>query len=303
MDDGSDPKQGVLIASRLMTEKVTMVVGNVNSGVSIPASDVYAEGGVVQVAIGTTSPLYTERGLWNTFRMAGRDDQQAHVAVRYIIQNYPKSKIAIVHDKSTYGKGLADGAQEGLLNAKKIPVFYEAINPGEKDYSALVSKLKAANVDLVYYGGLPAEAGLIRRQIGEQGLEALMIGGDGLVSNDFMAIAGKAGFGTLMTFSTDPRTQPEATKVVADFRTRGIEPDSYTLYGYAAVQVLKQAAEAADSFEGPKIAAILHSGRSFNTVLGPVNFNEKGDSMAIQYIIYGWREEDSGKLIYFPIAD
>jgi len=152
----------------------------------------------------------------------------------------------------------------------------------------------------VYYGGLAAEAGLIRRQMGEQGLKALMMGGDGLVSNDFISIAGNTAIGTLMTFAAEPRKRPEAAKVVAYFQEKGLEPDSYTLYAYAAVQVLKQAAEAAHSIDGYKIAVVLHSGRTFNSIIGPVSFNAKGDSTAIKYVIYSWSQEDSGKLVYTP---
>ncbi|MFL5204598.1 MAG: ABC transporter substrate-binding protein, partial [Microvirga sp.] len=224
-DDVSDPKQGVSVANKFAAEGVKFVVGHFNSGVSIPASQVYEEAGIVQVTPASTNPQFTERGMWNTFRTCGRDDQQGLVAGGYLADKFKGKKVAVVHDKTPYGKGLADETQKAM-NAKGLKeVVYEGVNPGEKDYSALVSKLKQAGVDVVYFGGLHTEAGLIIRQMRDQGLQAPMMSGDGIVSAEFTSIAGPGAEGTLMTFSPDPRKNPNAKDVVAKFKAKNFEPE------------------------------------------------------------------------------
>jgi len=163
----------------------------------------------------------------------------------------------------------------------------------------LISKLKTASVDLVYYGGLQREAGLIARQMREQGLSSMLMGPDSIVAEEFVSIAGPdAAEGTIMTFTPDPRKRPEAIKIVDTFQSRNIDPESYTLYVYAAVQALKQAADEANSIDGRSLAALMHKGRTFNTVLGPLQFNEKGDSTTTKYLIYSWRKNANGQMIY-----
>src|SRR5919202_3223307 len=261
-DDVSDPKQGVSVANKFAAEGVKWVVGHFNSGVSIPASDVYNENGILQITPASTNPNFTERKMWNTFRTCGRDDQQGAVAGAYLANHFKGKKVAIVHDKTPYGKGLADETQKAM-NAKGLKeVMYEGINVGEKDYSALVSRLKQAGVDVVYFGGLHTEAGLIIRQMRDQGLNAPLMGGDGIVSAEFVSIAGPGAEGTLMTFGPDARKNPNAQEAVKKFRAKGYEPEAYTLYSYAAVEILKQAAEAVKSTDPKKMAEYMHSGKT-----------------------------------------
>ncbi len=182
--------------------------------------------------------------MWNIFRTCGRDDQQGGVAGSIIAEKFKGKRIAMVHDKTTYGQGLADETRK-TMNAKGLKeVLYEGVNVGDKDYSALVSKIKAARADLVYWGGLHDTGGLILRQMRDQGVKATtFMGGDGITDDEFAAIAGPGAEGTLMTFSPDPRTNPANKQIVEVFRKKGFEPQAYTLYSYAAVQVIKQAAE------------------------------------------------------------
>jgi branched-chain amino acid transport system substrate-binding protein len=297
-DDVSDPKQGVSVANKFAAEGVKFVVGHFNSGVSIPASQVYEEAGILQISPTSTNPTYTERGMWNTFRICGRDDQQASIAGAFLLDKFKGKKIAILHDKTPYGKGLADETKK-VINAKGLnETLYEGINPGEKDYSALVSKLKQSGIDLVYWGGLHTEAGLIIRQMRDQGLSAQFMGPDGIVSAEFASIAGPGAEGTLMTFNADPRKNPNAKEVVAKFRARKVEPEAYTLYSYAAVQVLKQAADEAKSSDGKKVADVMHSGKTFKTVLGDQSFDKKGDITRPDYVVYVWKKDANGKIDY-----
>jgi branched-chain amino acid transport system substrate-binding protein len=297
-DDVSDPKQGVSVANKFAADGVKFVVGAFNSGVSIPASEVFQESGIVQVTPASTNPKFTERGMWNTFRTCGRDDQQGAVAGAYIADKFKGKKFAIVHDKTPYGKGLADETQKAANAKGAKEALYEGINTGEKDYSALVSKLKQANVELVYFGGLHTEAGLIIRQMRDQGLNAPLMGGDGIVSAEFVSIAGPGAEGTLMTFSPDPRKNPLAKDVVAKFKAKNIDPEAYTLYAYAATQIIAQAAAEAKSLDPKKVAEAMHAGKPFKTVIGDIAFDKKGDITRPDYIMYVWRKGTDGKIDY-----
>jgi branched-chain amino acid transport system substrate-binding protein len=297
-DDASDPKQGVSVANKFVGDGVKHVVGHFNSGVSIPASEIYAESGMVQITPASTNPKFTERGLWNTFRTCGRDDQQGAVAAAYLVKNFAGKKVGIVHDKTPYGKGLADETQKAM-NAKGLKeVVYEGINPGEKDYSALISKLKSANVDVIYFGGLHTEAGLIVRQMRDQGVKAPLMSGDGITDKEFAQIAGPGADGTLMTFTPDPRKNPNAKDVVAKFKAKGYDPEAYTLYTYAAFQIIKEAAEQAKSLDGKKMAEVMHSGKVFKTVIGDISFDKKGDITRPDYVMYVWKKGADGKIDY-----
>lgn len=298
-DDVSDPKQGISVANKFVADGVKFVIGHFNSGVSIPASEVYAENGILQVTPASTATKYTDRGLWNTFRTCGRDDQQGAVAGQYIFDHFKDGKVAFVHDKTQYGQGLADETKKMLNKLGMKEVVYEGITPGEKDYSALIAKLKEAGVSVIYYGGLHTEAGLILRQMADQGLKAVMMSGDGITSNELASIAGDAVNGTLMTFPPDPRKNPDAKDVVAKFRAAGFEPESYTLYSYAALQIVAQAAKEAKSTDGEKVAAAMKAKGPFKTVIGPISFDAKGDITRPDYVMYTWRKGDDGKYTYF----
>src|SRR4029078_11353588 len=240
-DDVSDPKQGVSVANKFAGDGIKFVVGHFNSGVTMPASEAYAENGILMISPSATNPKITERNLWNTFRTCGRDDQQGAVASAWILKNMKGKKIAIVHDKTTYGQGLADETKKGLNKGGMKEVLYEGINLGEKDYSALVSKIKASGADLVYWGGLHTEGGLIVRQMRDQGVKAPLMGGDGIASDEVAAIVAPGVEGPLMSSGPAPRKTPAAADVVKAFAAKNINPEAYTLYAYAAMQVIKQA--------------------------------------------------------------
>jgi branched-chain amino acid transport system substrate-binding protein len=302
-DDVSDPKQGVSVANKFVSESVKLVVGHFNSGVSIPASEVYQESGILQITPASTNPRFTERNMWNTFRTCGRDDQQGEVAGTYLSKNFKGKKVAIVHDKTPYGKGLADETQKSMNKLGLKEVMYEGVNTGEKDYSALVSKLKQANVDVVYFGGLHTEAGLIIRQMRDQGLNAPMMSGDGIVSSEFVSIAGPGAEGTLMTFSPDPRKNPNAKDAVAKFKAKNFEPEAYTLYTYAAVQIMAEAAKQAGGIDGKKMAEAMKKGTPYKTVIGDISFDKKGDITRPDYVMYVWKKDASGKITYVELGD
>lgn len=287
-DDACDPKQAVAVANQFANKDVVLVAGHFCSGSSIPASDVYAEEGIIQISPASTNPKLTEMGKENVFRTCGRDDQQGQVAGTFLAEKYKDGKVAILHDKSAYGKGLADETKAAMNKAGKQETVYEAYTAGERDYSALVTKLKAEGIDVVYVGGYHTEAGLLLRQMRQQGMKTQLISGDALVTQEFWGITGEAGEGTLMTFSPDPRKNPVAAPVVEKFRAKGIEPEGYVLYTYGTVQAWAQAAEKAKSTDTAKVIEALH-GNQFDTVLGTIGFDKKGDVTAPGYVFYEWK--------------
>jgi branched-chain amino acid transport system substrate-binding protein len=288
-DDACDPKQAVAVATKVAGEKVKLVAGHFCSGSSIPASKVYAEEGVVQISPASTNPKLTDdRAGPNVFRVCGRDDQQGSVAGQYLATKFKDKKIAIVHDKSAYGKGLADETQKAMNAAGKKEELYEAYTAGEKDYTALVTKLKQAGIDVLYVGGYHTEAGLIVRQMRDQGMKTILVSGDALVTQEYWQITGNAGEGTLMTFSPDPRKNPAASGLVERFRAAKIEPEGYVLYTYAAIQAWKQAVEKANSLDNKKVIEQLNA-LEFDTVLGKFKFNGKGDPTLPPYTFYEWK--------------
>jgi branched-chain amino acid transport system substrate-binding protein len=288
-DDACDPKQAVAVANKLAGQKVAFIAGHFCSGSSIPASAVYNEAGILQISPASTNPKLTdERAGPGVFRVCGRDDQQGSVAGAYIAKNFKDKAVAVVHDKSAYGKGLADETKKTMNAAGKTEVLYEAITAGEKDYTALVSKLKQANVELLYFGGYHTEAGLIVRQMRSQGMKTILMSGDALVTAEYWQITGADGEGTLMTFSPDPRKNPAAAELVKTFRAKGVEPEGYVLYTYATFQVWKQAVEKAGSMETEKVIKAMN-GTEFNTAIGKFTFNAKGDPSLPPYALYEWK--------------
>jgi branched-chain amino acid transport system substrate-binding protein len=294
-DDACDPKQAVAVANQFVNEGVVLVAGHFCSGSSIPASSVYNEEGILQISPASTNPQLTEQGFDNVFRACGRDDQQGEMAANYVVDNDVGSTIAIVHDKTAYGKGLADEFKKTLNELGVEEAMYEAITAGDKDFTALITKMKQAGVDLIYLGGYHTEAGLITRQAREQGLEATMMSGDALVTDEYWAITGDTGQGTLMTFSPDPRKNEAAQPVVQEFQAAGYDPEGYTLYTYAAIQAWAQAAETAGSTDLEPVVEVLHN-EQFETVLGTIDFDDKGDVQGDNYVMYKWEDGQYAEL-------
>ncbi|TWF54880.1 branched-chain amino acid ABC transporter substrate-binding protein [Neorhizobium alkalisoli] len=301
-DDVSDPKQGISVANKFASDGVKYIVGHFNSGVSIPASqEVYAENGMLEITPAATNPVFTDRGLWNTFRTCGRDDQQGGVAGAYLADKFKGAKVAIIDDKTPYGQGLANETQKAFNAKGGKEVLREAVNVGDKDFSALIAKMKQAGVTIIYWGGLHTEAGLIIRQAKDQGLKATLVSGDGIVSNELASIAGDAVAGTLNTFGPDPTLRPENKDLVAKFKAAGFNPEAYTLYSYAAVQVIAAGIKATGkSDDAEAVAKTLHEKGPFKTVLGDMAFDAKGDPKLPGYVMYEWKKGPDGNYSYFP---
>ncbi|MEA2782994.1 MAG: branched-chain amino acid transport system substrate-binding protein [Rhodospirillaceae bacterium] len=289
-DDQCDPKQAVAVANNFASKGVVFVAGHFCSGSSIPASSVYHEEGILQITPASTNPKFTEdpaaKGWGTVFRTCGRDDQQGSFAGPWIAEHYKGKNVAVIDDKSTYGKGLADLTREAMNKAGLTEVVHDEITAGEKDYSALVSKLKAANVDVIYFGGYHPEAALIVKQSRDQGLNAQLLSGDSLNTQEYATLAGTASDGTMFTNAAEARNLPTAKAVVEEFRnTDKYEPEGYTLSTYAAVQVWAQAVEKAKSTDPVKVAETIRS-QPWDTVIGKLSFDPKGDLTSSTYVWY-----------------
>src|SRR3979490_2212276 len=248
-DDGCDPKQARSVAEKFASAKIPFVAGHYCSSSSIPASEAYADGNVLQITPASTNPLFTERKLWNVARVCGRDDEQGRVAADYIAKFYKGKNVAILNDKTTYGKGLADETKKALNKAGFTEKMFESYNKGDKDFTAIVSRMKRDNIDLVYVGGYHQESGLLVRQMRDQGLQTVLMAGDALADKEFASITGPAGQGPCFAFGPGPPNKPTAKAIVEKFKANNIDPEGYTLYTYAAMQVWSQAVAKGGSTE------------------------------------------------------
>jgi len=292
-DDQCDPKQAPIVANDLVSKKVVFVAGHFCSGSSIPASAVYHEEGILQITPASTNPKFTDdaaaSGWTSVFRTCGRDDQQGSFAGPWIAEHFKGKNVAVVHDKSPYGQGLADLTKAALNKAGMQEALYEAITPGEQDYTALITKMKQAKIDVIYFGGYHPEAALIVKQARDQGLQAPLLSGDSLNTQEFATLAGKASDGVMFTNAAEARNLPSAAGVVKEFRDQGFEPEGYTLSTYAAVQVWAQAAAKAGTTDTAKVADALRS-QSWDTVIGKLGFDAKGDLTSATYVWYVFKD-------------
>ena len=299
-DDACDPKQAVSLANHVVGEQIALVDGHSCSNASIPASPVYAEYGVLMMTPSSVNSKLTDNAFakgWPTImRLYARDDAQGRMLGAWMADKYRNKKIAFVHDKSPYGKSLADQVKANLNAAGVKEILYEGINPGEKDYSAIVGKLKAIGTEVLYYGGYPTEGGLIVRQAADQGAKFQMVATSSFVTPEFWSIAGSAGEGTLFPAPRNPIGLDTAKHVVDEFRATGYEPSGFTLFSYATVQALAEGVRRAGKVDGRAVAQALRTGDPVSTVFGPVTFDAKGDAGGMVYEMNVWHAGRYGKL-------
>ena len=288
-DDACDPKQAVSAANQAVSDGTKFVVGHYCSGSALPASKIYMDENMVLVTPAATNPRLTDDAKDVIFRVCGRDDRQGSVVGHYLVQHFQDKKIALAQDQSAYGRGLADEVKK-TLNANGIKeVLYEAYTPGERDYSALISRLKQAGTQVLFIGGYHTETGLIARQLREQGAPIQIVGGDALVTDELWSIAGSAAEGILMSFGPDARSLPDARQPMESLRKAGFEPEGYTLYTYAAVQVMAEGIRRAGKSDPLKVASAIRE-KPVRTVLGNLSFDAKGDVTGPAYVMYRWHD-------------
>ncbi|AEC19716.1 leu/Ile/val-binding protein precursor [Pusillimonas sp. T7-7] len=291
IDDGCEPKQAVPAANRVINEGAKFAVAHACSGTTVPAVNVYEQEGIVAITPGATSPLVTDTIKPHFFfRTIGRDDQQGPFAANYIINTVKPKTVAILHDKQTYGSGVATQVRDNLTKGGTDVPLFEGINVGDNDYSAVITKLKALDPDLIYFGGYHAELGLLLRQAREQGLQTQFMGPEGVANKDLVAIAGPAVEGLLVTLPADFTKLPGNEKVLENFKKANRSPDgAFTLTAYAAVQILVDSINAVGQ-DPAKVADYMHS-HTFNTAIGKVEYDAKGDLKEFEFAVYKWDKE------------
>ena len=289
VDDFCDPEQAVAAARKLVSDGVIFVVGHYCSGASIPASEIYEAAGVLMITPSSSNPMLTDQGRANVFRVQNRDDAVGMAVGNYLADHWPDKNIAILHDSTAFGKLIAEEAKKQLNRRGLTEAIYQAYVPGRPDYAAEVAALQAADIAVAFIGGYHPEIGLMARLARDRGYPVQLIAGTNLGTEEFGLIAGPAAVGTIFTDHADPRGRAEAAPVVERFRASGFEPEGDTLYAYAAVQVWAQAAEKSGSLELEAMIASLRE-HQFDTVLGPIDFDEKGDLTVQNPAWYVWRD-------------
>jgi branched-chain amino acid transport system substrate-binding protein len=298
-DDACGIDQAVAAAQRLVDAGVRFVVGHVCSHSSLMAAGYYEASDVLMISPDSTHPRLTEEGRRNVFRLVGRDDRQGALGGDFLAHHYAGRRIAIVHDGTVYGEGLAAETRKSLREEGVVETLYAAYTPGEPDYTALVARLRAAAIDVLYVGGYGPDAGLILRTAREQGDDLQLVGGDGLGMPEFWAVAGAAGEGTVFSARPAVSSRSDAAADRAASRVRGEGPGVGGIGAYAAVEVWAQAVERTGSDDLRAVAAELRRGR-FHTVLGRVAFDAKGDLRGAGWQMQIWRDGDYARLDWRP---
>lgn len=285
-DDQHDPKLAVIVANKLSNSGAVGVIGHWNSSASIPASEVYKDRGYIpMITPASTNPQLTERGFENVFRVCGRDDQQGMIAAEFVVKNLKIKRVAIIHDKTTYGQGLANEFKKAMGNAAEV-VYYGVIIQGDKDFRAVLTSIKDKRPELIYFGGIYPEAGLLVRQAKELGIKSPFMSGDGTIDKEFIKIAGKENAeGTYLTFSPDPSNIPTAKAFLDKYHAKYGEHGPYSIYAYDAANILLTGISKAGAVDGKKIAEAIHN-MAYDGALGKVQFDQKGDVLKAPYIVW-----------------
>jgi len=300
-DDSGTPKDGVLAAQRLVAQGVAAAVATYGSSICRPSSDIYEKGKMINIGYGVTFVGLTQRGLKYFFRTCGRDDTQGVFFAKYATETLGKKRIAIMHDNTTFAKGVAEETKKALQEKIKVGkaeiVYYDAITPGEKDYTPSLTKLRDANPDVWYFTGYYPEGGLLIRQARNLGIDCLFVGSNAVINEDFIKIAGlDVAEGCLMTQEPMPETLP-----FPESEKYGTIPTSpWPVYGADALNVIAYAIDKTGSTDSDTLADFLRHGLKKSPmpgVTGPVSFTEQGDRVGVPYQMYVVNEE--GKIVLY----
>ena len=292
-DDACDPKQAVAVANKVVNDGIKYVIGHLCSSSTQPASDIYEDEGILMITPAATAPELTARGYKMILRTTGLDSDQGPTAAKYIIEKVKPQRIAIVHDKQQYGEGLARAVQDGLKKGGANVVFFDGITAGEKDFSALLARLQKENIDFVYYGGYYPEMGQMLRQARATGLKTQFMGPEGVGNASLSNIAGDSAEGMLVTMPKRYDQDPANKAIVDALKAQKKDPSGpYVWITYAAVQSLATALDRSGSKEPLDLVKDLKA-HGANTVIGPLNWDEKGDLKGFEFGVFKWHADGS----------
>ena len=286
-DDECDPEKAKIVAKEMADKGVVLVVGHLCSGASIAASEIYAEHGIVQITPASTAPQFTERGLTNVFRTCGRDDMQGFVLAEHIVRKHSTKTVGIGHDESVYSTELAKLTKHFLNKSGIEEAFFLSFPRDTADYASLLDTIAAKEVDLLFFPTYAGSATRILRQAKKQGIAFQFVGSDTLMNDDFLNQAGELTEGVELSFPPDPSHDRRNRKLAREYRKKGMRPEAFTFYNYAAVEVWAQAVRKADTTRGEDVSTALRS-HTFTSVLGNVSFNDKGDISEPGFVMYGF---------------
>jgi branched-chain amino acid transport system substrate-binding protein len=295
-DDQADPKVGTTVAQKLVDAKVAGVVGHLNSGTSIPSSDIYNKGGIPVISGSATNPKLTEQGIKVQFRVVARDDQQGPAVANYLAANKKPKLVAVIDDATAYGEGLANEVEKALkaANVKVLP--REKGTDKTTDWKAVLTKLKGRNPDAVFYGGMDATGGPLLKQGKELGLKAVFSFGDGACTEEMNKLAGAAADGLLCSQAGIPPLAADKKFLDAYKKKFNADPILYSPFTYDAANLLIEAMKKANSADPAKylseLAKIEYAGAT-----GRIAFDQKGDRKDAEITIFTMK---GGKLD--PIA-
>lgn len=292
-DDAGDPTQSALVAQRLVDAKVVAVIGAYNSTATEPASEIYNEAGILHITPSSTAVRLTTKGFPRFFRVCFLDDRQGLFAAKFMQEVLGAKNVGILHDNSTYAQGLAEETKHYAETLGLTVGFYDAINPDDQDFTPILTKIGAANLDVVYFTGYHSQAGLLLKQSAELGLTVKWVGGNAANNPVMVEIAGiKNAEGVFVTTEPLPKdlNYPEAQKFVADYKAKyGEEPDSvWTIMAGEAFNVIRIAMEQTKSTDSATLAEYLHTQmKNVNGLTGPIlGFDEKGDRLGTIHVAY-----------------
>ncbi len=276
-DDQADPKQGTIVAQKLIDAKVNGVIGHLNSGTTIPASKIYSDAGIPQISGSATNPKYTQQGFATAFRVMANDVQQGKVLGEYSANQLAAKKVAIVDDRTAYGQGLADEFEKAVIASGSKVLAREFTNDKATDFAAILTKIKSKKVDLVFYGGMDPQAGPMAKQMKSLGLKAKFLTGDGGCTPEFIKLAGAASEGQYCSLPGVPLEQMPSGKVFNDaFVAKYGQVQLYAPYVYDAVMVMVDAMKRANSVESAKFLPEIGK-TDYQGVTAKIQFDEKGD--------------------------
>ncbi|MDB5902346.1 MAG: extracellular ligand-binding receptor [Betaproteobacteria bacterium] len=277
-DDEANPTKAQTVAQKLVDAKVVAVVGHFNSGASIPASKVYSDAGIPQISPGSTNPKYTQQGFKTTFRVVAHDDQQGPTIARFAAQNLKAKKVAVIDDSTAYGQGLADAFEKTAKELGADVVAREHTTDKDTDFKAILTKIKGRTPDLVMFGGIDPQAGPMVKQMGELGIKAKFIGGDGMQTPNFIKLAGPASEGAMASIPGLPKEKmPGGETFLKKYKARfNQDVQLFAPMGYDAVMVFVDSMKRAGSSDPAKFLPEVGK-TNYQGVIGPIAFDDKGD--------------------------
>ncbi|PTY01927.1 hypothetical protein DB346_10785 [Verrucomicrobia bacterium LW23] len=286
VDDEGNSEKAVNVANDLVAKGVVAVLGHFNSSCTIPTMRIYNESKILQITPGSTNTKITQEGIPTLFRVVGRDAQQAEVNVNYLFDTLGLRKLAVIHNSTSWGEGIAKEVADLWKKKGGEVVEFSGINEADRDFSANIATIKSKGAQALFGGLMYAQSGPLINKMRKDGLEIPFAGGDGSFDPALITAAGDYATNVFLTFGPDMESKPEARPFYEKYRARyGREPGPYAIYGYAAAQVLLTAMEKAASTDAAKVAEVMHKD-TFQTAMGEIAFDEKGDLRKTYFVIW-----------------